>query len=342
MGDSPVRHAVIPEAGKLEIRRGERPKLKPGHVLVDVRMCGVCGTDLQIFAGRFPVPLPYAPGHEYVGEVASVGEGVEGLRVGERVAVNPNYHCGVCDACRRGRPNLCLDRRAPGLKSNGGFADCCAVPGSLVHPLPAGLDWREAVLAEPLSCALHAVEAGGIAAGQPVVLIGCGTMGLLGLMLAKRRGARPIIVSDPVARKRVMAAEMGADAVWDPGRGPLADRVRELANGGATVVIDNVGVERTVAEGLSCLATGGTLVLAGIDNQARQLPITPIEVTERELRIQGVFLNPGTFPKALGLLREVGRACAALVTHEFPLEKISEAFAAAGSTDAIKVVVRPD
>jgi L-iditol 2-dehydrogenase len=331
--------ALIPAVGELEIVRTPTPAPDGDGVLVRVRLCGVCGTDLQILAGRFPVPFPYSPGHEIVGEVAGIGDRVEGIRVGDRVAIDPNYACGSCLQCAAGRPNLCLNRRVAGRKSNGGFAEYCAVPRSLVHPLPPGLGWREAVLAEPLSCALHAVETAGIAAGEPAVLIGCGTMGLLSLLLAKRRGARPIVASDPVARKRELAAKLGADVAWDPSRGSLSAAVRETAPDGAAVVIDNVGVEPTIGEGFRSLRPGGTLVLAGIDSSARALPIDPIAVTEREIRIQGTFLNPGTFAPALAQLRQMAPACSCLVTHEFPLADLARAFETARGGDAVKVVV---
>ena len=331
--------AVIPEVGKLEIGRKPMPTVADDGILVRVRLCGVCGTDLQILAGRFSVPLPYSPGHEIVGEVAGVGDRVDGVRIGDRIAVDPNYSCGTCFHCSGGRPNHCLNRRSAGLKSNGGFAEYCAVPRSIVHPLPSGLGWREGVIVEPLSCALHAVDVAGIIPGEAVVLLGCGTMGLLSLLLVKLRGARPIIASDPVPMKRELATRFGADITWDPARGSVSAAVLEATRHGAAAVIDNVGVERTIEDGVRSLRPGGTLVLAGIDSDARQIPVSPIGVTEREIRIQGVFLNPGTFAAALELLREIGPVCAGLVTHEFPLAEVARAFEAARTGDAVKVVV---
>ncbi len=336
-----MKYAVIPEVRKIQIRQKPLPLVYEDRVLIKVNLCGICGTDIQIYQGKFPASLPYTPGHEYSGEVVDLGEKTEGIRVGDRVVVNPNFSCGTCYYCTRGFPNHCLDRKKKGLKSNGGFAEYCAVPLQLVFPLPTTISNRESVLVEPLSCALHAVEEAAVEPGDAVVIIGCGTMGLLSLALCRKAGGRPIIAGDPVQAKRELAKKMGADFVLDPTKDALSSIVLDVTRHGAAVVIDNVGISPTIEEGLRSLQKGGTFILAGINTDARQIPMSPSEITARGLKIRGVFLNPSTFSKALQVMPDIGIDCSSLIAKEFPLADIEKAFKATQSKEAVKIVVNP-
>ena len=157
-----MRCAVLHGPRDLKLEQKETPAATGNRVLVKVAACGVCGTDVLLYSGRIARPYPYNPGHECVGIVAAVGDQVTHVGVGDRVAVDPNHGCGTCPFCVREAPHLCENLNAPGVKSNGGFAEYCAVPAKLVHRLPDSLSLEAGVLAEPLSCALHTIELAGV------------------------------------------------------------------------------------------------------------------------------------------------------------------------------------
>ncbi|MGH7390062.1 MAG: zinc-dependent alcohol dehydrogenase, partial [Candidatus Rokuibacteriota bacterium] len=302
---------------------------------VAVRAAGICGTDVHATQGLFPWKPPMVLGHEYTGVVQAVGRGVSRRLVGRAVACEPSYGCGECAECKEGRVSQC-----PRCTRVGGFAERVVLPASCLHPLPRGLDPVTAALTEPASCCLANLEMFAMPRGATVLVIGGGVMGLLTMMLARRRGARRLILSDPLEERRAIARRLGASEVVDPTRESLRDRVQALTRGrGADVVCEAVGKPELVAESLTLVRPKGIVQLVGVNPKGSQLAVDLWDVHFREITIHGAFGRGGAFRRALALMpRLAGKA---LVTARFPLERIEAAFAHAAAGRGVKTMITP-
>jgi L-iditol 2-dehydrogenase len=312
------------------------PVAGPGQVLVEVHTAGICGTDLHATQGLFPWSPPLVMGHEYTGVVRAVGRGVKRTLLGRRVACEPSYGCGACAECEAGRVSQC-----PRCTRVGGFAERVVLPLHCVHPLPRGLDPVTAALTEPAACCLAGLEQLRPPRGATVLVIGAGIMGLLTMVLARRRGARRLIVSDPIEERRGVARRLGAGVTIDPTRESLRDRVMELTKGrGADLVCEAVGKPELVAEALALTKPAGALQLVGVNPKGTRLPLDLWDVHFREIRIGGAFGRGTAFRRALGVMPTLG--VRRLVTARFPLDKIEDAFAHAAAGHGIKTVITPN
>ena len=312
------------------------PVAGPRQVVLTVHTCGICGTDVHATQGLFPWSPPMVLGHEYTGTVRAVGRGVSPRLVGRLVACEPSYGCGECAECREGREIHCAR-----CVRVGGFAERVLLPAHCVHPLPRGLDLATAAMTEPASCCLAGLEMFPVPRGATVLVIGGGIMGLVTMALARRRGARRLILSDPIEERRRIARRLGAGVVLDPTRESLRDRVMALTRGrGADVVCEAVGKPDLVAEAVALTRPTGIVHLVGVSPQWSHLPLDLYDVQYREIRIGGVFGRGTAFRRALALMPKLG--VKRLVTARFPLERVAEAFAHAAAGRGIKTVITPD
>jgi L-iditol 2-dehydrogenase len=311
------------------------PTAGPGQVVVDIRAAGICGTDVHATQGLFPWKPPMVMGHEYTGAVREVGRGVSRRLIGRAVACEPSYGCGSCAECAAERISQC-----PRCVRVGGFAERVVLPAHCVHPLPRGLDPVTAALTEPAACCLAGLEMFPMPRAATVLVIGGGIMGLLTMVLARRRGARRLLLSDPIAARRQVARALGAHTVIDPVAEPLADRVMALTRGrGADVVCEAVGKPELVAEALTLVRPRGILQLVGVNPKGSRLPIDLYDVHFREVTIHGAYGRGSAFSRALALMPRLG--VARLVTERFPLECIGEAFAHAEAGRGVKTMITP-
>lgn len=246
----------------------EVPPLGPSEVLVRVRACGVCGTDVKIRDGQIPAPivtLPHVPGHEIAGEVAAVGEKVTEFQAGDRVVVYLYITCGECVHCRSGRENLCLNLKRVGFEVRGGFAEYVVVPARQLLRISENVSYEEAaVLTDAVVVPYHAIrQQAKIQVGDTVLIVGIGGLGIHAVQIAKLAGAR-VIAADVVDEKLAMAEELGADHVINPLTCDPVKEVRELTDGiGVDAVIENVGSPESLAWTLPATKNGGKLVLVG-------------------------------------------------------------------------------
>jgi L-iditol 2-dehydrogenase len=311
------------------------PMPGPGQALVAVQAAGICGTDVHATQGLFPWTPPLVMGHEYTGVVQDVGRGVSKRLIGRAVACEPSYGCGACPECKEERVSQC-----PKCTRVGGFAERVVLPVACLHPLPRGLDPVTAAMTEPASCCLAGLEQFTMPKGATVLVIGGGIMGLLTMVLAKRRGARRLILSDPIEERRAMARRIGASVVVDPTRENLRERVLALTGGrGADVVGEAVGKPELVAEALALVRPMGVLQLVGVNPKGSQLPLDLFDLHHREITIHGAFGRGRAFRRALALMPKLG--VKALVTARFPLARIEDAFAHATAGRGVKTIVTP-
>jgi 2-desacetyl-2-hydroxyethyl bacteriochlorophyllide A dehydrogenase len=330
-----MRAARFTRSG-FDLRDVPRPEPGPGETLIDVRRCGICGSDLHFYSGAVDPP-PVCPGHEICGRAAA---GSRDFPAGTPVVVEPIRSCGRCPRCRTGEPNLCAALQIIGSQLDGGFADAVLVPTSSVHSVPDGLDLDTAVLTEPLAVAVHGVDLGEVGPGANALVLGAGIIGLLTAFVAAERGAA-VTVSARHAHQARAAAALGARAVADPPDAVLA----EVRGGRPDVVFETVGGDATTLDlAVRALRRGGRIVTLGVFT--RPLVLDPLRFLAKEVRlVASMMYRRGTpqsdFAVALTLLRAARDRLAPLVTHAVPLDDIGRGFAVAADkrSGAIKVCV---
>jgi L-iditol 2-dehydrogenase len=311
------------------------PAPGPGQALVAVHAAGICGTDVHATQGLFPWSPPLVMGHEYTGVVQEVGRGVSKRLIGKAVACEPSYGCGRCAECKEGRISQCAR-----CTRVGGFTERVALPVANLHPLPKGLDPVTAALTEPASCCLAGLEQFAMPKGATVLVIGGGIMGLLTMVIAKRRGAKTLILSDPIEERRTMARKVGASVVVDPTTESLHERIMALTKGrGADVVCEAVGKPSLVADALAMVRPAGVLQLVGVNPKGSTLPLDLFDVHYREITIHGAFGRGRSFQRALKLMPTLG--VKPLITARFPLARVEEAFAHATAGRGVKTIITP-
>jgi 2-desacetyl-2-hydroxyethyl bacteriochlorophyllide A dehydrogenase len=258
-----MRALLGPRPGELTLVERAKPEVRPGAALVRIRRAGVCGTDLHIYEGTQPYfAYPRVIGHELSGEIEAVGEASR-FRVGQRVAVLPYVACGACVACRRGKPNCCQNLNVFGVHSDGGMADWLCVPDdNLVDAEGVGFD--EAAMAEFLAIGAHAARRGEVAAGQRVLIVGGGPIGVASAIFAKSRGAEVTVLDRREDRLRFSAEAIGVDHIVQAGEGARA--ALDALTGGDffDCVFDCTGSAEAMSSGFLLVAHGGAYVLVSI------------------------------------------------------------------------------
>ena len=323
----------------LRVERSAPPTAAAYEVIVRVAVAGLCGTDHRIFTGDRAVAYPRVMGHEFVGRVEAIGEGVTRVAVGDRVAVEPNYSCGACPLCREGNRNLCLSRTAIGIDVDGCFAEVVRVPARCCWTAPPGTADEDLMLTEPLAVVVRAVERAGVRAGETAAVVGVGTLGLLALQVLRARAARVLCIGR-TGRRFPLARELGAEAVHATGDGPLAAVAREFSGReGVDCVIETAGTPEAVNHALELVRPGGRIVLTRLPHAPTA--VTFFSVVRREVTIIGSMIYQDEFAEAMRLVAAGRVRTAPLITHRVPLAENARAFAAHEEPTAIKVAVVP-
>jgi D-arabinitol dehydrogenase (NADP+) len=340
---STMRAVVYDRPEHFEVREVPVPEPGPGEVLLKVLVAGVCGTDLHLHAGEFGPSYPLTPGHEFVGEVVTVGPGGADILLGRRVVVDNTASCGRCAECRRARPAYCEHLVAQGVNAPGGFAEYVVTDGDRCFVVD-DLDPEVAVLTEPTACVVHGLDMLALAPGADVLLFGAGPTGLILTSLLGRSGAGRLTVAAPTAAKLELAKARGADEIvqLDRGRPEQAEgRLRALAPGGFDVVIDATGAPAVLEPTLSLTRTGGTVFVYGMTPEATRWPVAPYDIFRRELTIKGSFAQQFSFDRALRALRTGRVDPSGLISRRFGLDKYGEALAAVADSAVVKAVLVP-
>ncbi len=316
----------------VEITTVPDPAPGPADAVVEVAAVGLCGTDLHIFAGGHG-SLPVIPGHEVTGTVVELGPQARGLRVGDRVAVDPSLPCGACRWCRRGQQNLCATLGALGVTTAGGAAELMAAPARCCVVLPDHVDLASATLIEPLSCAVRGYDVLRSKLGVSVLIYGAGTMGLMMLELAKRTGALAVDVVDLNPGKLSVAAQLGARAA--------AVAAEELDEAGWDVVIDATGSAAAIQDGLGRVAKGGTFLQFGVSRPDAAVTVSPYEIYRNEITITGSMAVLNSFERAAELFAAGVLDPQVFITRRARLDDYAAALAAFGRGEGLKTQVLP-
>jgi 2-desacetyl-2-hydroxyethyl bacteriochlorophyllide A dehydrogenase len=332
-----VKAAVLRAPRSLVIEDAALPAPARGEVRVRVTASGLCGTDYRIWTGERPVAYPRVMGHEFVGRITAVGDGVDILKPDDRVVVEPNYSCGHCPLCLEGNRNLCLSRTTIGIDVDGGFAEETRVPARCCWAIPSDVSDVDAMLAEPLAVVVRAVDRGTPQLGTSAAVVGAGNLGLLALQVLRARGARVLVVARTPARLP-LAQSLGADGVHATVNGPLeAAACAFSGREGVDLVVETAGTSDAVAHALQLVRPGGRVVLTGLPHEPTSVAF--FSVVRREVTITGSMIYQDEFPTALGLVAAGKVKTAPLVTHRFPLTEIDAAFAAHRDPASIKVAL---
>ena len=312
------------------------PTPGPGEVLLRVAAVGVCGSDVHYFLegriGDAVVSEPLILGHEFSAQVAELGPQahsgrVDGLEIGQLVAVEPGISCGRCEPCRHGHPNLCPDVRYCGTPPiDGVFAEYAVMPTENCYPLPQGFGPAEGALLEPLGIAIHSVDLAHLKAGQTVAVLGAGPIGLLIAAVARAAGAGEVFVTEPLAYRRQFALDYVADAALDPGDTDLTAEILRLTGGrGVDVAFEAAGAADTPQQAVDVACIGGKVILVGIPSDDR-MTIKASTARHKGLVLKPVFRMKHTYSRAIRLVQTGMVDVKPLATHLFPLERIGEAF----------------
>lgn len=337
-----MRAAVFTGGGKpLEARIVPRPTPGPGELLIRVVACGLCHSDLHYLDHGTPTfkDPPLILGHEISGTVVDVGAGVSAERIGDGVVLSSISTCGACAACRNGHENQCAEQRMIGNSVDGGLTEYVVWPARDSFTVPPDVALEDAcVIADALTTAFHAVvRRGRVVAGETVAVFGCGGVGLSVVQVAAYAGARVIAVDiDPA--KLALARTAGAELVFDAAAPDLAKALRRVTAGGPDVAIEAIGKPEVQEQALSCLRTGGRLVLLGF--AARPMSLPGGRVTFRELELIGTLgCRNIDFPLVIDLVRRGKLDMASLVTHRHALEDVNAGYDSLRRGEGVRHIV---
>ena len=326
--------------------------LQPGEVRVRVAYCGICGSDLHEYVdGPHAIPVecahpisgrraPLTLGHEFCGTV--VESAALDVRVGARVAIEPEYRCGTCDYCRQGQYNRCISMGFVGLMGDGALAETVVVPAYTVHDLPEQVRFDQAAVLEPAAVALHAVRTSGLRPGDACAVFGMGPVGLLTVAMLRQCGAGEIIAVDVHAGRLALAAAMGASKAVDASREDSTSGILAVTSGrGAALAFEVAGLQATIDSTLACLRKGGEAVLVGLMGKAQ---VDIFDIVNRELRLTASVGYRDVFPTLIAWTAKGLIDPSAIVTRKVSLSQaVPQGFEALISDkDQVKVLVAPN
>lgn len=331
-----MRAVIVEGPGVVRVANVPEPEPAPHEVVVEVGACGICGTDVHIIDGEFPLAtFPMIPGHELAGTVVKVGSTVRSAKVGDRVGIDPTLNCGACYYCQRGMGNLCEHFRAVGVTNPGGFAERVAVPERTLYPLPEGMSFAAAALIEPVSCVVRGFHRLQPQTGESFLIYGAGPMGLQNAQLARFSGASQVALIDiNPGRLERAKHEFGFDLV-----ATSLDDLRDVAPRGFDNVIEATGVTKVAEMAIDAVKRRGKLLLFGVCPPGEKAAFDAFKIYNEEITILGTMAVLNSYGPALDVLAAGAVDAERMVTHTFTLDQFPEALAVVRSGAGLKVQV---
>lgn len=322
------------------------PKAAPGEIVVAINHVGICGSDIHFYTegriGKKVVEEPLILGHEAAGTIVEVGEGVDGLVVGDRVALEPGRACGHCEYCMGGRYNLCPSvafMASPPY--DGALRNYMAYPASLAFKLPDNISTEEGAMVEPLAVGLHAARRGEVQLGKTVAILGGGPIGIMTVLACRAMSATKVIVSDLFDTRLANALKFGADVAVNPKHTDVEAAVLDATDGqGADVVFETAGSPVTMAQTVKLVKRGGLIVIVG--NITKGTSFDFLAITNREVDIRPVFRYRNIYPIAIDAIRTGKIDLKALAPRIFPFDQTQAAFdyTIDNAEEVIKTLIR--
>ena len=339
---------LLKEYLHLEMVQMDEPEIGLDDVLVRVRACGICGSDVHGLDGstgrRIP---PLVMGHEAAGEVVRTGAHVHDLSPGDRVTFDSTIYCGRCFHCTRGDINLCDNRQVLGVspgeyRRHGAFAEYVAVPRRIMYRLPANLTYEQAALIEAVSVAVHAVNLTPLSLADSAVVVGSGMIGLLAVQALRAAGCSQVFAIDPVESRLGLAVQMGATQGFNPKEVDAAEAVRQATGGhGAAVAIECVGATDPIRTAIASVRKGGAVTLVGNVAPTADIPLQ--SVVTRQIRLQGSCASCGEYPACMELMASGAIRVETLISAVAPLAEGAQWFTRLRNHEPglMKVILRP-
>lgn len=326
-----MRAIVFEDRNIVAVQDRADPKPGAGEVLIEVHASGICGTDLEVLHGNYGTSAyPVVPGHEYSGLVVDVGADVTAVKVGDRVAVDPNLECGQCSACKRGWAHLCEKLGAYGVTTDGGFAEYSVVKATHLRHI-GDMPYDIAALAEPLGCVMNGLDAGQAHRAKNALVFGAGPIGLLMAIGMRLAGVKDVSLVDIDESRLVLAESFGFSGVASGSDGLKA------MHRGVDLVADATGVPAVAAKLTDYIANGGVGLFFGVCPQDARIEIAPFELFRRQITLAGSHSLNHNIPQALEGLRTYGSDIARVVSHRMPLDEIAEIFAGKAPSGSLKI-----
>jgi L-iditol 2-dehydrogenase len=343
-----MKALVLKEYRRFAVEDFAVPVLQPDEVLVRVRACGICGSDVHGMDGssgrRIP---PLIMGHEAAGEISEVGSEVKNWQTGDRVTFDSTVYCGECWFCARGKINLCDHRRVLGVscgdyRRHGAFAEFVAVPQRILYRLPDNLSFEQAAMVEAVSVAVHAVKRTPLADDATALVVGTGMIGLLVVQALRAAGCQHVIAIDLEENKLSLAKKLGATHAIKADDAALLEKIRALTGGrGADAAFEVVGLPPTVKTAIEAVRKGGSVTLVGNLKPQADLPLQ--SVVTREITLIGTCASAGEYPECLELIAGGKINVTEFISATPPLAEGAQWFERlyAGERGLMKVLLKP-
>ncbi len=328
-----MKALVLTAPEQLSLQEVEVRKPQKDEIVIQVKACGVCGTDIHMFfgdKGAFQNDYPLIMGHEFAGIVTQTGAAASKFKVGDHVAVDPNIYCGQCRPCLRGDVHYCENMTGIGTTVSGGFAEYCTVKERAAYLVPDDMPFEYAAMMEPVSCCMHGIDRSNIHSGDTVAIIGFGSIGQIIFELANNSGAARIIVIEPMEDKLLRAKEMGAFLTINPSSKNILLYLKQNKIPSLDTVIECVGRKDSMEMAIDIASNRGTVMLFGLTPPNTKLEILAFEqIFKKELTITGSYINPFVSQRVIDLIASDHIDLSKIITDKIPLK------------DGVKVFTNP-
>jgi 2-desacetyl-2-hydroxyethyl bacteriochlorophyllide A dehydrogenase len=326
---------VIKQPKEIFVQEREIPQPGPDEVLIQVMASGICGTDVHIYHGEYLGSYPVIPGHEFSGVITAAGSQIKRLKIGDRVAVEPNIACDNCSQCLNNRQNFCLNWQAIGVTLPGGMEQFVTVPEKAVFRI-GDLPFEQAAFMEPLSCVIHGIERAHIELADTIAILGAGPIGNLMLQMARLQGAAHITQLESNPGRAELARQLGADQV--------VARMEDLQLNTYDVVIDATGVLPVMNRAIDFARNGGTVLLFGVPPAGKNMEFEAFKIFQKGLTLLSSYTSVRNSFQAIGLLQSGQVKVEPLISHRLPLKELGKAFAMIENHDSSvkKVIMLPN
>ena len=336
---------VMTAPHKIEFREVEMPKAAPGQAVLKIRRIGICGSDIHVYHGQHPfTSYPVTQGHEVSGEVVEIGEGVEGLYVGQKVTIEPQVVCGRCHPCRHGKYNLCEELKVMGFQTTGTASEYFAVDAAKITPLPGDMGFDEGAMLEPLAVAVHAVRRMGDVSGMKVAVLGAGPIGNLVAQVAKGLGAESVMITDISDIRLAKAKECGVEFAVNTRNVDFGEAM--IANFGpdkADVIYDCAGNDITMGQAIKYARKGSTIILVAVYAGMANVDLAVLNDHELDLNTTMMYRHED-YVEAIRLVNEGKIALQPLISKHFAFKDYLAAYEYidANRESTMKVIVDVD
>jgi len=318
--------------GEIQLSELSDPEPGENEVVVKVHASGICHTDIDILYGRYgSSKFPIVPGHEYSGEIVSTGQSVTQFSQGQRVVVDPNFHCGECRACKKGLTNLCDQLGAYGVTQHGGFAELSLVHQDNIIPISDGLSYGIAALAEPVGCVLNGLDAIDTDTCENALIFGAGPIGMLMALSLRTRGVVDVTMVDIDESRLELAESFGLNAIAASSDDlPTLEKSVDLS-------ADATGVPQVAEKLINYAANGGNVLFFGVCPPGETIAVSPHDVFRRQIRIAGTHSLNHNIPAALTAIEEIGPEIEKLISHRVALNEIQAFLEKSNQSNSLKV-----